>query len=353
METIELSSFEKFFEGKGNAILIVVISAILGYIAIRLTVMLVKRLLLASKMDNALVSFFLTALRVILEVALLLFCLQKLSVPLTSMIAILSALGVAIGLAIQDSIANVANGLVMIGTRPFKVGEYVRIGDEEGSIEELRLMNTVLCTVDNRRLILPNKMVFNSKIINFHANPLRRLDIVFQVDYATDVDEVLDIIKKAIKSCRNVLSSPAPLVEFKMANSSSLDIETRSWIKSVDYWPSYFEVQKTVYDALVEHDISIPFPQVTVSERPSGKKKSNKAASSTITVAAGPKAPVNKPVEKPATQYVARPTSQSPVSKNPGMAKPSASGGKKAAQKASGAKPSPAASKTSEKGGVR
>ncbi len=285
METIELSSLEKFFEGKGNAILIVIISAVLGYIAIKLTVLLVKRLLLVSKMDNALVSFFLTALRVILEIALLLFCLQKLSVPLTSMIAILSALGVAIGLAIQDSIANVANGLVMIGTRPFKVGEYVQIGDEEGTIEELRLMNTVLCTKDNRRLILPNKMVFNSKILNFHANPLRRLDLVFQVDYATDIDKALVVVKKAIRSCDNILSSPAPLVEFTQANSSSLDIETRIWISSTNYWPSYFEVQKTVYDALVANGISIPFPQVTVSERTPGKKR--KKVSSVQTTVAG------------------------------------------------------------------
>ena len=127
-------------------------------------------------MDNALIRFMLTSLRVILGVALLLYAMKLIGIPLTSMIAILSAAGVAIGLAIQDSIANVANGLILIGTtHPFKVGDYVQIGTDEGTIDEIRLMNTVLTTADNRRLILPNKMVFTSRIMNYNANPLRRI----------------------------------------------------------------------------------------------------------------------------------------------------------------------------------
>ncbi len=345
MDSVKLSAIEKFFEGSGNSILMVIIALIFGIITIKMLMLLLKRLMLMSKLDNALVSFFLTASRVLLYIVLLLYCLQKLKVPLTTMIAILSATGVAIGLAVQDSIANVANGLVMIGTRPFKVGDYVKIGDEEGTIEELRLMNTILCTVDNRRLILPNKMVFNSRILNYNSNMFRRLDLQFSVDYDTDVDTALTVIRKSLKSCQNVLDSPAPQAFFWKADSSSLEIMTWSWIDSTNYFPSYFEIQKTVYDALADASITIPFPQVTLSQRAVPAKDSTvpkpprekptpvtvdtttkprryKASSATVSgKAASPKVTAPKPAAaqavakepSPATQEKVAPTKVAPA----------------------------------------
>lgn len=242
-------------------------TAIFGVLAIKLVMIIAKRFLLLSAVDNALIRFILTSIRILLGVALLLYAMKQAGIPLTSMIAVLSAAGVAIGLAIQDSIANVANGLIMIGTHPFKVGDYVQIGDEEGTIEELRLMNTVLTTIDNRRLILPNKMVFTSRIANCSTNPLRRVDFIFTVDYSSDLDEAVEVTRKAVASSPYVLKEPKPRVEFHSASASSLDISAWCWTSSTEYWDAYFSVQKAVYDAYKSAGIDIPFEQLVISER--------------------------------------------------------------------------------------
>jgi Small-conductance mechanosensitive channel len=263
-EIVEISTYLNSME---NEIIVVAISIIFGLVAIRLCLKLFKRLLLLSTMDNALVSFVYTSLNVLLHLSLVLFCFKKLSIPITSMIAVLSACGVAIGLAIQDSIANVANGLVMIGTHPFKVGDYVQIGTEEGVIEELRLMNTVLSTLDNRRLVLPNKTVFNSKILNFNTNSLRRLDFKFTVDYDTNLEKAIKVTEEACKKSSYVLGTPSPRIELWDAGASALEISAWCWIKSIDYWDAYFDIKRLVFDAYKSHGITIPFNQLTVSER--------------------------------------------------------------------------------------
>ncbi len=250
-----------------QTVVLVVITLAFGLLAIKLFLLLVKRFLLLSSLDNAIVRFVTTAIRVLLWIALALYCMRLLNIPLGSMIALLSALGVAIGLAIQDSIANVANGLVMIITRPFKVGDYVRIGDDEGTIEELRLMNTVLSTTENKKLILPNKTVFTSRIVNYNTNPLRRLEFIFSIDYSTDLDKAIAVTETACRSCPTVLSSPAPRVELNKAASSSLDLLVWVWCSSSDYWNTYFSVERAVYDAYKEAKIEIPFNQIAVSMR--------------------------------------------------------------------------------------
>ena len=238
-----------------------------GIIAIKLVLLIAKRFLLLSAVDNALIRFMLTSLSVILGAALILYAMKLIGIPLTSMIAILSAAGVAIGLAIQDSIANVANGLILIGTHPFKVGDYVQIGTDEGTIDEIRLMNTVLTTVDNRRLILPNKMVFTSRIMNYNANPLRRMDFVFTIDYSSDLDQAIEITRKAVASSSYVAREPKPRVEFYAASASSLDISVWCWASSAEYWNTYFSVQKAVYDAYKAAGVDIPSQQLMISER--------------------------------------------------------------------------------------
>lgn len=267
MEEKELYEITSYFSRMENEIIAVVISLILGLVAIKLCLKLIKRMLLISNMDNALISFVHTSINVILKISLLLYCLQKLNIPLTSMIAVLSAAGVAIGLAIQDSIANVANGLVMIGTHPFKVGDYVQVDNDEGTIEELRLMNTVLSTKDNKRLVLPNKKVFNSRIVNYNTNSLRRVDLKFTVDYDTDLDFALKITERTCRSCSTVLLSPSPRIAFYEAGASSLVISAWCWIKTAEYWDAYFQIQKAVYDAYKANDINIPFDQITISQR--------------------------------------------------------------------------------------
>lgn len=250
-----------------QTVVFVLITLAFGLLAIKLFLVLVKRMLLLSSLDNAIIRFITTSLQVMLWIVLILYCMRIMNIPLGSMIALLSALGVAIGLAIQDSIANVANGLVMILTRPFKVGDYVKIGDDEGTIEELRLMNTILSTTENKKLILPNKTVFTSRIINYNTNPTRRLELIFSIDYDSDLDKAIATTIAACRSCPTVLKTPQPRVELNRAAASSLDLLTWVWCSSSDYWNTYFSVERAVYDAYKVAGIEIPFDQITVSSR--------------------------------------------------------------------------------------
>ena len=260
-------NLEAVLETPFPTVVLVIITLIFGFAAIRLLMVLVKRLLLVSPLDNAIVRFVLTSIKVILWIALILYAMRLLDIPLGSAVALLSAAGVAIGLAIQDSIANVANGLVMIMTRPFRVGDYVQIGDDEGTIEELRLMNTVLSTVENKKLILPNKAVFSSRIVNYNTNPTRRIEFIFSVDYSTDLDKAIEITRRACASCPTVLKTPALRVELSRAASSSLEILAWVWCSSREYWNTYFNVERAVYDAYKKEHIDIPFDQIAVSMR--------------------------------------------------------------------------------------
>ena len=260
-------NLEAVLETPFPTVVLVIITLIFGFAAIRLLMVLVKRLLLVSPLDNAIVRFVLTSIKVILWIALILYAMRLLDIPLGSAVALLSAAGVAIGLAIQDSIANVANGLVMIMTRPFRVGDYVQIGDDEGTIEELRLMNTVLSTVENKKLILPNKAVFSSRIVNYNTNPTRRIEFIFSVDYSTDLDKAIEITRRACASCPMVLKTPALRVELSRAASSSLEILTWVWCSSREYWNTYFSVERAVYEAYKKEHIDIPFDQIAVSMR--------------------------------------------------------------------------------------
>lgn len=258
---------EAVLDKTDSKVVLFLVTLFFGIISIKLFMMLIKRLLLISSMDNAVVHFCTHSIEIILAVILMLHAFSLLDIPLTSMIAVISAFGVAIGLAIQDSIANVANGLIMIGTRPFKVGDFVQIGSDEGRIEELRLMNTVLSTVDNRKLILPNRQVFTSRIVNYNTNPTRRIDLTFAVDYDTDIDKAIKVTKTACTSCRKVLKNPAPRIELYDMASSSLMISAWCWIDSKDYYDAFFEIKRAVWDAYKENDIAIPFDQLVISER--------------------------------------------------------------------------------------
>ena len=229
---METETLEAMLTTSDSQILLFIITIVFGLVALKLFSKLLRRLLLISSLDNAVVHFCASSVQIVLGVLLVLFALSLIDIPLTSMIALISAFGVALGLALQDSIANVANGLIMIGTRPFKVGDYVRIGSDEGTIEELRLMDTVLRTENNQKLILPNKTVFTSRILNFNTNPTRRLDLEFPLDMESNLDD------------------------------------------SRAYSDALFEVNRAVYDAYGKAGIRIPCDRIAIAQGATAKRRS-------------------------------------------------------------------------------
>lgn len=271
--SMETETLEAMLTRSDSQILLLVITLVFGFVALKLFSKLLRRLLLISSLDNAVVHFCASSVQIVLGVLLVLFALSLIDIPLTSMIALISAFGVALGLALQDSIANVANGLIMIGTRPFKVGDYVRIGSDEGTIEELRLMDTVLKTENNQKLILPNRTVFTSRILNYNTNSTRRLDLQFPLDMENDLDKVVDVTRAACQSCRTVLRTPAVRIELA-ALSATPELLVWCWIDSRSYNDALFEVNRAVYEAYRKAGIRIPCDQIAIAQKPTTRRKS-------------------------------------------------------------------------------
>jgi len=185
----------------------------------------------------------------------------QLGVQTTSFIAVLGAAGLAVGLALQGSLANFAAGVLMIIFRPFKAGDYIEAAGTAGSVEEIQLFTTKLKTPDNRTVIIPNAQVTAGTITNYSARDTRRLDMVFGVGYGDDLDHVKRVINEVLAEEPRLLKDPEPVVAVVNLGESSVDFAVRPWVKSADYWGVFFDMQEKMKKRFDQEGISIPFPQ--------------------------------------------------------------------------------------------
>jgi small conductance mechanosensitive channel len=257
----------EFFKTSSYGVLEIIIIAVFGILIIKLLMKLIKQALLASSIDRSLVAFIDAVIEFVLALMLVLYCLNRMSVNVTGIVTMVSALGLSIGLALQDLIGGVANGLVIINTKPFKVDDYVTIGSQSGTVREISMLHTTLVTVDNKKIILTNKSVYNSEITNYSAFTNRRLDMNFDIDYSADLDEARKIIRKVVEDHSLALKNPAPFVRLSDDADNALVITLRVWVKSENYWDLFFDLKEQVISALVKAGISAPYPQLTVGFR--------------------------------------------------------------------------------------
>ncbi|MDD2232799.1 MAG: mechanosensitive ion channel family protein [Sphaerochaetaceae bacterium] len=257
----------EFFKTSSYGVLEIIIIAVFGILIIKLLMKLIKQALLASSIDRSLVAFIDAVIEFVLALMLVLYCLNRMSVNVTGIVTMVSALGLSIGLALQDLIGGVANGLVIINTKPFKVDDYVTIGSQSGTVREISMLHTTLVTVDNKKIILTNKSVYNSEITNYSAFTNRRLDMNFDIDYSADLDEARKIIRKVVEDHSLALKNPAPFVRLSDDADNALVITLRVWVKAENYWDLFFDLKEQVISALVKAGINAPYPQLTVGFR--------------------------------------------------------------------------------------
>ncbi len=265
-----MKGFIKFMELYGVNYVTTAIIAFLGILIVRNILKLIEKGLLDSTLDNSLISFFVTLCRILLYVGLLFIILGRLGIPLTGIVSALSAITLAIGLAIQDIIGGVANGLMLVTSKLFKVDDYVEIGGMAGSVKEIKLLHTILITPDNKTVTIPNKTVFSSEITNYSAMKQRRIDMVVGVDYDTNIEKAKKVILNAALKNHSILTSPAPMVKVKNLGDSEVQMLLRVWVNSEDYWEVTWYLNEYVLKALNNNGINVPFPQVTLSYRDNG-----------------------------------------------------------------------------------
>jgi len=211
--------------------------------------------------DQTLKSFVCHLTYVTLFAFVIIAALGKLGIQTASFVAVLGAAGLAVGLALQGSLANFAAGVLMIIFKPFKVGDYVEGGGTAGIVEEIQIFATVLRTPDNKTIIIPNAKISADNIVNYSAKPTRRVDMVFGVSYSDNIDRVKAIIGEVLAADSRILKDPAPQIALSALADSSVNFVVRPWVNADDHWPVYFDTHENVKKRFDAEGISIPFPQ--------------------------------------------------------------------------------------------
>jgi small conductance mechanosensitive channel len=223
-----------------------------------------EKLLRKRSVDEVLVDFLGTVTFALVMVIAVVAAFDTLGIPATSFMAIIGAAGLAIGLALKDSLSNFASGVMLVLFRPFTKGDFIEAGGVTGTVDEIRLVSTTLTTPDNKLITVPNSMMYTSAIINFSAKETRRLDMVFGVGYDDDLKVAADVLKKICADHPKVLGEPATNVFISNLGDSSVDFGVRPWVKSEDYWGVRAEILETAKVALEAAGCNIPYPQTDV-----------------------------------------------------------------------------------------
>lgn len=217
-----------------------------------------------KRMDPSIQSFTNSATKLALKIVLFITVAAIMGIPMTSFITLLGTFGVALGLALQGGLSNVASGIMILIFNPFAVGETIDNHQDSGVVTEITIFHTVVTTFDNRRVIIPNSKLTSETVINLSREPIRRCDMVFSTSYDDDITKTLDILTEIATSHPKVHKEPAPFVRMTEMAASSLNYTVRVWCDAADYWDIKFDVTESVKRAFDENNISIPYNQLDV-----------------------------------------------------------------------------------------
>jgi small conductance mechanosensitive channel len=242
-------------------IVIAVIIIVLGRFAVKMASNLTGKMMKKRGVDDTLRKFVMSIISALLMAVVIIAALGQLGVETTSLVAIVGAAGLAIGLALQGSLSNFASGIMIIVFRPFKAKDYIEAGGVTGVVNEVSIFTTTLLTLDNKRVIVPNAQITGGHITNYSAEEIRRVDLVFGISYGDDIKKAKAVMMDVLVSDERVLQEPAPTVGVLNLGDSSVDFAVRPWVKTDDYWPLYFDMMETMKLRLDAEGVSIPFPQ--------------------------------------------------------------------------------------------
>ncbi|MCR5042348.1 MAG: mechanosensitive ion channel family protein [Clostridia bacterium] len=223
-----------------------------------------KRLASASPTAQSFLRSFLSgALKVIVVIT----AIAILGVPMTTVAAVIASAGLAIGMAVEGSLANIASGFILVVSKPFAVGDYISAGDREGTVSDMGIFYTTLAAYDGTTVVLPNSVVTGGTLVNYSRRGMRRVSLEFPAAYGSDVEKVKSVLVAAAAADEKVLAEPAPMAALEKHGDSSLDFILRAWCKADDYWDVYYGLTESGHAALGENGVEIPFPQLDVHMR--------------------------------------------------------------------------------------
>ena len=242
-----------------------VILFIICLVVIKLLNKAFAKLLSKSKhLDASLKSFFMSAIKVALWAIAVMIIASALGVNITSLVAVLSVAGVALSLALQGLLSNIFSGITILATRPISVGNFVEIGGQSGTVKKIGLFYTSIATVDNKIIYVPNGEITGAKIINYSAEPLRRVDIAMNTSYDCATEAVRSAIMQGIAKTDKALTEPAPFVAIAAYNASTIEYTVRVWCKTEDYWDVFFGLNENIRTSFDENDIEMSYEHLNV-----------------------------------------------------------------------------------------
>ncbi len=252
-------------------LLIAIVIFVVGRFIVKQVVKLVGKALSKSKYDDMLVDFLKSILSAVLTLIVVIVALSQLGIDTTSLVAILGAAGLAIGLSLQGSLSNFAAGVMLLVFKPFKAGNFVEAGGASGVVDSIGIFTTTMHTVDNKKVIVPNGAIYSDNITNYSAMDTRRVDMTFGVGYEDDIKKVKEVLTEMINADERVLQDPAPQVALAELGDSTVNFIVRPWVKSGDYFGVMLDFTEAVKLRFDEEGISIPYPQMDVHVNKQGE----------------------------------------------------------------------------------
>jgi small conductance mechanosensitive channel len=245
-------------------IVIALLIFLVGRMIVKIIGGVIGKVLTHTKLDQILVDFIQSLVQALLLIFVVVAALDQLGVNTNSMIALLGAAGLAIGLALQGSLQNFAAGFMLLMFRPFKAGDFVEAAGAAGVIEKISIFSTIMRSGDNKEIIIPNGAIYGGNIVNYSKRETRRIDMSFGIGYGDDIRKARDVMSAIIKADERVLSEPETVIAVGELGASSVNFVVRPWVKTEDYWAVKFDLTERIKLAFDENGISIPFPQMDV-----------------------------------------------------------------------------------------
>ena len=263
-----LEKFQEALTAWGPKVVAAAVVLVLGWIAARMLIGLMRRAMGRGGVDATLIGFLANVVHMALIALVVITALAQLGVATTSFAAVLGASALAVGFALQSSLSNLAAGVMVIFFRPFKAGDFVEAGGISGIVEEIQIFSTKLRTPDNKEVTVPNSQITGDAITNYSARDTRRIDLVFGIGYDDDIQRAKQLLEQIVAADGRVLADPEPVIAVSELADSSVNFVVRPWVSTDDYWVVTFDLTEQVKLRFDADGISIPFPQTDVHLHP-------------------------------------------------------------------------------------
>ncbi len=264
-----LDTIQQFLATRGTDFALNLLAAILIFVIGRwiskLISKIIAQMMTKAKVERLLVTFVQHMSYFALLAFVIIAALDRIGIKLTAAIAVLGAAALAIAFALQGSLSNFAAGILMVIFKPFKVGDFVEVSGVQGTVQEIQVLTTVINSLDNVRIIIPNAQVTSGTIQNFTANDTRRIDLTIGVSYDDDLKKAKQVIESVLKADTRILKNPAPTVAVSELGDSSVNFVVRPWVKPADYWDVYFDVTEKLKLAIENNGLTMPYTQYDVN----------------------------------------------------------------------------------------